>query len=408
MLFPESDPRSRALRRVASIICMVLAVVLSFIVGAEISAQGYWRAGTNATASETKKTDATAKPNDTQSDGTSSGTGKSNSLKGTDFVVIGDSYHAPETSPYHEAAEQLADLSGLTVHNYAVGGAGWLASVSHSVKSWTFGEQIDQAVDDSPAFASKTAFVLISGGYNDANLSDYDSDHSALAKEMTSGFAKLKKAFPKAKIVYIPYLRANNPMQPHYFDMDTVEFAVKTAKKAKVAVAPYAWEWNLGQDQYFDANRDPVHPSSEAGFRYMAQKEWDVIRGKKTSRSSVDKTFTGVTSDGWLKYEMEVKLKNGVVDGTITLIPNSTSSPDGMNSLYDYEEYRQLTPNSSLWNAFDGESKQLAGSTRLKVSTGISDSDDAFVLDGSGTLQKGKKYKVSFHARLDRGDWSAE
>lgn len=398
MLFPESDPRSRAVRRLMRTLCVILTVVLSFIAGAEISAHGYWVTRPQAPADSRGKGAA----------GVKSAAKAEEPLRGTDFVVIGDSYHASDTTPYHEAAEQLADLSGLTLHNYAAGGAGWLSSSANKTPGKTFGEQIDLAVADSSDFASKTAFVLVSGGYNDANDIEHSLDQSALGKEMRDGFNKLKKAFPESKIVYVPYLRANNPLLPHYFEMETVEYAITIAKKANVVVAPYAWEWNLGKDEFFDAKRDPVHPSSEEGFRYIAQKEWDIIRGKAVTREKIKKTFSGATSDGWLKYSMSIELKNGEVAGKITVVPNETVFPESKNLLEDGSDYRELTPNSSLWNAFDGQRGNLTSRVSLEISLDSSDSDDAFIISGSGAMQKGKKYTVSFHEKLLRGDWSKD
>lgn len=395
MFFEGFDALPRAVRRIAAALCVVLIAELVFAAGAESAVHGYWIRGVEGGGGDN--------PSGADKIAQQVPAVHKSTLKGTDFVVIGDSYHASATTPYHEAAEQLADISGLTLHNYAVGGAGWLTAPSKDGMSQTFAEQIDEAVDDAPSFASKTAFVLVSGGYNDANEKAYDADSETLAKTVRAGFRKLRRAFPEAKLVYVPYLRANNPILPRYFDLTAVETAVDAAEKEDVIVAKYAWEWNLGQDQFFDAQRDPVHPSSDAGFRYMAEQEWKIIQGEDVPRTSVDETFTGVTADGWLDYQVNIKLRNGKVTGTLKVTPNRTSSPDAEA---DNDGYRELTPDSSLWNVFYGWTDALTDEVKVKVLTGPFESKDAFILSGPGVLRKGTAYTASFAEELGLGFWS--
>lgn len=391
-----STPQKRAIRRVLIAAMSVLAIVASFVLGAGAAVYGHWDNVMRPSPSKGKtEAGSSHEAGDTWPE-------RWKALGKTDFVVIGDSYHATDTTPYHEAAEQLADLSGMTLHNYSIGGTGWLATASHEGKEWTFDDQIDQAVEEAPEFAEKTAFVLVAGGYNDANTEAYDRQYDDIAERVRSGFRKLKRAFPKARIVYIPYLRANNPVLPDYFDMESVRNVVYEAETMNIVVVKYAWEWNLGQDRFFDAKRDPVHPCSEDGFRFIAQKEWDAIQGKNVQRTSTVKKFSGVTDDGLLRYSMNISLKKGKITGKIAVTPIKEFSPYiwvesfSENGSDSSEDYRGITPNSSLWNVFDGETAELSDQVSLEVVTSSQETDDAFVITGSGSLRKGKTYTVSF------------
>lgn len=386
MRFPSLESRLRMTKRITAAVIVALAMALSFIAGVEYSSHGYRKALNGPTD---------------QSEQTSTGVDSSSEkgqdkLEGTDFIVIGDSYHASDTTPYHEAAEHLADISGMRLHNYAVGGTGWLASAFHEGRNWTFSTQIAQAIDDSADFAGKVAFILVAGGYNDANAEAYDQQYDKLTEAMTEGFHQLREAFPEAKIVYVPYLRANNPMLPDYFSLDSVHVAVRAAERADVVVAPYAWEWNLGQDQFFDAKRDPVHPCSEDGFAYIAQKEWEIVQGRSVPRETASKKFSGITEDGLLEYTMTITLSKGTIRGHVAITPLQTFVPNDAISIASSTGYTQLTPNSSLWNVFNGRKARIAKEASIAVSTSTNDADDAFVLTGGGTLRKGKQYKVTF------------
>ena len=113
---------------------------------------------------------------------------------GKHFVVIGDSFSVTGTGVgasdlWHY---KLAQMLGLTAHNYAVSGCGFVQGVSN------FANQITNAIQDSSYDNNDVSLVIIYGGLNDCYNG---SNESAIVSAAESALTMVKTAFPNAKIV---------------------------------------------------------------------------------------------------------------------------------------------------------------------------------------------------------------
>ncbi|WP_169173099.1 SGNH/GDSL hydrolase family protein [Bifidobacterium oedipodis] len=316
-------------------------------------------------------------------------------LTGTELVVIGDSYHDSDTTDYQEAGEQLADLSGLRLHNYATLGTGWLKTTIKDGESVDFTTQIDSAIEEAQNgnYTDETALVVVAGGYNDA-FERYDSaETEQLLSAVRRGLTKLKKAFPSSVVLFVPYLAANDPTLPQLMDREVAAQVIDTAEKTGVDVAPYAWEWNLGQDQYFNTSEDAIHPDSDAGFRHIAQMEWDAALGKHISHPEVTHRKRSAANGSTVEYLEAVSLKKGVISGSITFTPIISASASALDG---------IMTNSALWNVWDGTSVSIldedGNDTGYSIELNVQRDSEAspFTVTGSGVLLSGESYTATF------------
>ena len=120
----------------------------------------------------------------------------------TEMVVIGDSFssRAYLVTPNKLWHEIIAENLGLTDHNYADPGAGFLVQGDTSHK--TFSEQITQAYNDSSFENDKVKYVFIYGGTNDLRYSS-DTEKNNWRTAYNNTFSNARTCFPDSKIIYL-------------------------------------------------------------------------------------------------------------------------------------------------------------------------------------------------------------
>lgn len=125
----------------------------------------------------------------------------------TEFVVIGDSWSAKINPMYTGTvwSDLYANYTGLTQHNYAVNGTGF---VENSTATTTFQVQATQAIDDSSFDNDKVKNVFIMGGINDVNNNTGNVSNAlpdaTYHASVSDTLALIKNNFKNAKIVFIP------------------------------------------------------------------------------------------------------------------------------------------------------------------------------------------------------------
>lgn len=119
-------------------------------------------------------------------------------------VWIGDSYvqaNSLGADQDKRFATLVSNNLGLTEHNYAIGGSGFLAPAGS-----TYYEQILTAVDDlTTDQKQEVKFVFICGGRNDPYLVP-DYTLAALNTAVANCYNKVWEEFPNARIVGVPML----------------------------------------------------------------------------------------------------------------------------------------------------------------------------------------------------------
>ncbi len=120
----------------------------------------------------------------------------------TEMVVIGDSFssRAYLTTPNKLWWEIVAENLGLTAHNYADPGSGFLVQGDTSHK--TFSEQITQSYNDTSFDKDNVKYVFIYGGTNDLRYSN-DTEKNNWRTAYNTTFSNARTCYPKSKIIYL-------------------------------------------------------------------------------------------------------------------------------------------------------------------------------------------------------------
>ena len=112
------------------------------------------------------------------------------------MVVIGDSHSTTINVPASSAWYTIVGKKlNLTVHNYAVGGTGYVRTVSGS----NFSTQVDDAIADTSFANTDVRVVIVYGGINDLSAQDAPS----LAGNCALLCDKINTNFPNAKLYII-------------------------------------------------------------------------------------------------------------------------------------------------------------------------------------------------------------
>jgi hypothetical protein len=161
------------------------------------------------------------------------------------IVTFGDSYAAnPQNT--RSWAYMLAQKLGWTLHNYAVSGAGYIApNVTYMSEFLKAKEDVSYSHDD-------VSLVIIGGSRNSND--GYAGTIKTAAREL---FQNVSGEYPNARIIAIPLLWDKTP-ESGYWRYNAASIA-EAAILAGVESIPWAWTWNLGREDAFDA--EDTHPN---------------------------------------------------------------------------------------------------------------------------------------------------
>lgn len=190
------------------------------------------------------------------------------------LVVIGDSHSTTVNVPAENAWYTIvARKLGLTLHNYAVGGTGYVRTVSGS----NFSTQADEAIADTDFNNNDVEVVIVYGGINDLS----DADASSQATNCASLCDKINNNFPNAKLFIVGincgatnFALANGGNNLYYFSL------MKQACYAKNAIFINSCFWirkgtNTNNPFYNNENNHP----NELGDKTVATNMLNAMYG---------------------------------------------------------------------------------------------------------------------------------
>lgn len=190
-------------------------------------------------------------------------------------IVIGDSIAQGYLAGSKRFSTHLADWYKLTEKNYAVGGAGWFAKASDTLRI-----QANRAISDTSYAHDKVGLIILEGGVNDALSSVPEPD--SFQTEATEVIKLLRNEFTNARIVVINFLGGElDPThcialnQRFYRIVVPVNKAVLSLGQPNIMVIP---AFNILGHQSTLYNEDKLHPN-QTGHLFIAASIRNVILG---------------------------------------------------------------------------------------------------------------------------------
>lgn len=181
----------------------------------------------------------------------------------TVLLTIGDSY-GDITPKERSWAYQLSKLlSGCTLHNYCVSGAGW------NVGGKKFEDQLQKAATDN----LEPNLIVICGGRNDI----ISEQQARIAVD--NCFNVINTNWPDAKVVVAPYLYDSTALS----NTDKLEcsYVCNELANFKAIVLNHAWTWLKGRTDCFPSN--DIHPN-EKGAKIIADFLYQGVEGSYNGR----------------------------------------------------------------------------------------------------------------------------
>lgn len=203
----------------------------------------------------------------------------------TEIVVFGDSW-TDSSVPEAKWPQYVADHLQLTLHNYAVNGAGYVMPVTNLISS-----QVTVAEYDSTYNHNKVRYVVLGGGINDYRNNVTLND---LKAEITTLYYRLKTIYPNAKIIYV-----NNFQYPYTDDQSSYWYLLQYQLATNgVSV--------LNQDGYFKSaffNQQNFYHLTQYGSYLYGSNIMSALSGGQIKNDGVILTMTNNQGKVWLKRE---------------------------------------------------------------------------------------------------------
>lgn len=161
------------------------------------------------------------------------------------LVTFGDSY--ADATAERSWAIQLAHQNNYELHNYAIGGAGYIAP------NTTYASEFQTAKNDTTYDHNSVTLVIVGGSRN-----SNDGYKGTIKTASISLLTDIKREYPNARIISVPMLWDASPISGYwrYNAGQVYESAVET----NTEYIPWAWTWNLGNTNYFPPK--DIHPNA--------------------------------------------------------------------------------------------------------------------------------------------------
>ena len=188
-------------------------------------------------------------------------------IKGTNLVVFGDSYAAPNIANSINAyyPNRLKDTLGSSaLFNYAIAGAGWARNTQ------PISRQCDNCDSEmTQAQKENTGVVVCMAGCNDLlNYGNQGIDQASIAAGIRSFISWAALEFKNARIIVVPFNWGfGNLTQQLNTIITNVMNNIMNISRDLLTIVPYAWVWNLGLASHF---QNQVHPN-ELGYQIICQ-----------------------------------------------------------------------------------------------------------------------------------------
>lgn len=167
--------------------------------------------------------------------------------RGTNIIVtFGDSYAA--TTNTRSWAYMLNQRLAWTLHNYAVGGAGYIPP------NTTYASEFQTAKNDKTYNHEDVSLVIIGGSRN-----SNDGYQNTIYQAALTLFQNCVQEYPNARIIAIPLLWNDNDMSG-YWRYNAAEIE-RAAIETGIESIPWAWTWNYGNTANFDSG--DIHPNEK-------------------------------------------------------------------------------------------------------------------------------------------------
>lgn len=191
--------------------------------------------------------------------------------KNLEMVAFGDSFMDPNAinAAYGYLPKTIAETLGMTLHNYAFGGAGFARQTN------LISTQIDEANTELTAQQkNNTGLVIIYAGYNDINN---DVPFADINTGIINACKSTREMFPNATILLVPY-NWGFGLLPDYTNNDIMT-SLWTIKRSiypyAITLAENSRFWIMGNAFSF---QNEVHPS-ETGYKSIATHMLNIILG---------------------------------------------------------------------------------------------------------------------------------
>lgn len=197
------------------------------------------------------------------------------------LLCIGDSYARMEDASQISWCKYLQQYGKFAdVKTYAEGGAGF---ITPGMSSHTFPQLAELAISE---IQDKDSYgvIVVAGGRNDSLTTNYTVYYNAVSNMAN----RLKTAFPKARVVFVPFLWHN--VRSYTRGLWSLAGAAIDACNANgVECVNWAWTWGLGLDSLYDGG---IHPLS-AGGALIASYINSALNGSYSGRTYVEKPNFG-------------------------------------------------------------------------------------------------------------------
>lgn len=181
---------------------------------------------------------------------------------GKNMVVFGESWCDPDiaNSRYGHWVNRVASATGMTAFNFAKGAAAILTRPNNSYRM-----QLTRAINEMTATQKDNTRIVImymsdTDVLEDANPNNYVNEWEYL-------MANIQIAFPKAKIICIPFVWRCDKLTNNYWKtMQNLIYLVKRANVFHACILDNAMYWVLGLKGLF---QNEYHPN-ESGYNMVA------------------------------------------------------------------------------------------------------------------------------------------
>lgn len=261
-------------------------------------------------------------------------------IEGTNFVVFGDSYTAPNIANSLDAywPKKVNTALGTTLFNFAIAGAGF-GRATQLIST----QQINCQNTMTQEQAKNTSIVVCLAGCNDLLNNVAPADINSGINGFMSWAAGF---FPNAEIFVVPFNWGFSKLTSGYNNIITnsLNSIMSNFTAPRVHIIPYAWCWNLGIAARF---QNEVHPNT-AGYNCIASYIMAAINNTEGYASGTGNTLrlqnASGLEDGYISYNVRngMMFINGYVRPTASGASNVTIYAAGNCPAI-------LTPNDSLF-----------------------------------------------------------
>lgn len=236
-------------------------------------------------------------------------------INGLNVVWIGDSYvqaNSLGADQNKRFSTLVSNALGMTEHNYAIGGSGFLAPSGS-----TYGEQLTSAIAGMTDEQKRTTkYVFVCGGRNDPYLVP-DWTLSQLATAVRDVYTRAHTAYPNAMIVGVPMTWSAEALSQTYQRyLSELTNCMENITVPCITITT-AWTWLIGR--IGSILSDNVHPNVE-GHRDMAIMIYQSLKGTNMYRNNqrYSHTSNGMTT--------VIKLINNKISVMVSGTPSSALS----------------------------------------------------------------------------------